>query len=159
MQPIKIDLAASVGSEDVCKELIKAGSTVNAGNSFGNSPLQHACRSRSVEIVRLLLEQGIDVNVQNHRGSTALHICAYVATQTNIPSDEDRTNIGRLLSFYKGEGKRRRRESSLVIDPALQIAAILLKCGHAKVNVKDKYGYTGNSIFYKGLQCLYIIIL
>lgn len=122
--------------------MIKAGSTVDAGNSFGNSPLQHACRSRSVEIVRLLLEQGIDVNAQNNRGSTALHICAYVATQTNITSDEDRTNIGRLLSFYKGEGKRRRRESSLVIDPALQIAAILLKCGHAKVDVKDKHGYT-----------------
>ncbi len=140
--------AASVGSEDICKVLVNAGALAQEKNSFGNSPLHHACRSRSVDVVRLLLDQGVDINAQNHRGSTALHICSFVACNimnNAITEDEDRTNVGRLLSFQKGgTTKRRRRESRLVVDPALQIAAILLKHGCADIDRQDINGYTGN---------------
>ena len=148
--------AASVGSEDICKVLVNAGALAQEKNSFGNSPLHHACRSRSVDVVRLLLDQGVDINAQNNRGSTALHICSFVASNIFLNNataeDEDRTNVGRLLSLQKGgTTKRRRRESRLVVDPALQIAAILLKRGCADIDRQDINGYTGN--LYRNLVC------
>ena len=70
----ELHLAASQGNLGLMRTLIQAGHAVNAFDEMGLTPLHHAVDYGRVEDIRLLLENGADVNardVANH-GNTAL---------------------------------------------------------------------------------------
>ena len=47
---------------------------INATDHWGNTALHIAIRHRHIEIIKLLLEYGIDFNVLNNDGMTPLHL-------------------------------------------------------------------------------------
>ena len=65
--PIGIDIitASKEGNPEIVQRLIEAGLDVNDRDTGGYTPLHWACQFRFVEVVRLLLKAGADVNVKN----------------------------------------------------------------------------------------------
>lgn len=47
------------------------------GNGYGNTALHEACRAGNAATIQCLLQSGADVNAQNHKGSSPLHIYCY----------------------------------------------------------------------------------
>jgi len=71
----KANLVASVKKGDVqaVGEQLEQGSDVNATGMWGNTPLLAACQYKKTEIAVLCLaHSGVDVNVVNERGYTAI---------------------------------------------------------------------------------------
>jgi len=96
--------AANAGAVEVSRVLVEhSKSCVDHENSFGNTPLMASTRSGSADVVKLLLENGADPNKVNHRGSTALHIACFLASNETGSFSEDKA-----------------------VDPYLKIGAILL---------------------------------
>ena len=69
--------AASAGSAEAVKVLLKAGADPNARVSGGWSPLHRAASSGSGETVKVLLESGADPNTRDKLGDSPLHSAAY----------------------------------------------------------------------------------
>jgi len=59
---IKINDYSCKDNEDIIKELIKRGSSVNFVDNAGNSPLVYAIQKRTLPIVKLLIKKGANVN-------------------------------------------------------------------------------------------------
>lgn len=69
-----LHVAAYLGLTSWVRHLLDRGEELN-GLSGGYSPLQAAaCSGRSIETLKLLLEQGADVNAENDAGRTAFHL-------------------------------------------------------------------------------------
>jgi hypothetical protein len=69
----RITVSASFGELDVVKECIRAGVDPNlCCKSPTLSPLMYACTSGRIEIVKLLLDAGADVNAKTDDNKTAL---------------------------------------------------------------------------------------
>lgn len=64
--------AAREGEFEKCRELIKAGASVNLVNKDGNNALWMACFAENKAIFDLLIEQGVEIDNQNDNGATAL---------------------------------------------------------------------------------------
>ena len=79
--------AAFGGSIEAIKQHIAAGTDLNAKDTYGWIPLNHAAEGGHKEIIELLIANGADVNAQNVDGYTPLH--------TAILNDE--TEIAELL--------------------------------------------------------------
>jgi len=69
----ELHFAAQNNDVDVAKRFIAKGWDVNSKDLNMETPLTYAAGS-SGEMIRLLLEKGADVNAQNLKGNTALHI-------------------------------------------------------------------------------------
>ena len=109
--------AAAFGSKDVCRVLLESSpQCAGSENAFGNTALHAAVRSGSADVVKLLLERGADINKQNHRGSSALHIACFLASNGK---DDD-----------AGE------------DLYLKIGEILLSNDKLQIDLRDVNGYT-----------------
>lgn len=66
--------AALDNDVDRCQELMRKGHDVNQKDSSGYTPLHYAVRSSSVQLVRLLIDAGANVNAQTSAGkATPLH--------------------------------------------------------------------------------------
>lgn len=71
----------SVEYEKIAIELIKNGANVNGGTYDNWTPLMEASQRDNLELVKLLLEKGADVNAQSYKnGNTAL----YEASQSSV---------------------------------------------------------------------------
>lgn len=57
--------------------LLYHGSDPNAANSAGRTPLHHACMNEDVLIVKILLENGADVNHRSYHSVFALALLQY----------------------------------------------------------------------------------
>lgn len=70
--------AAFFGKADVAHVLIESGARVDAytQNAFANQPLHAAAAGRHLEVCRILLAAGADVNATQHGGYTPLHEAA-----------------------------------------------------------------------------------
>ena len=55
------------------KRLIEAGADVNAEDEGGNSPLLYAIWRNSVELTKLLISAGLNVDAKNKSGESLLH--------------------------------------------------------------------------------------
>lgn len=62
------------GVMEPVEALMKAGATVNAENVAKSSPLHKAANDGHLSIVQKLIAKGVDVNQQDGKGNTALHI-------------------------------------------------------------------------------------
>lgn len=73
-----LHLAAFFGKLEVARELLERGAdhATYTRNDFANQPLHAAAAGRHVEICRLLLAAGADVNATQHGGYTPLHEAA-----------------------------------------------------------------------------------
>jgi ankyrin repeat protein len=74
--------AAYSGNSDVVRKLIEYGAAdmINARDSGGSTPLLLASEGHNFKggsVLRLLLERGADINVQNHFGRTPLHRASF----------------------------------------------------------------------------------
>jgi hypothetical protein len=69
-------LAAIFGHKDIAEALIKASHPVDVVEDSGQTPLMWACRRSYVDVVRLLLEHGADVNAKDEYKATPLHFAA-----------------------------------------------------------------------------------
>jgi ankyrin repeat protein len=73
-----LHLAAFFGKPEVAKTLLDAGASVDTytTNDFANQPLHAAAAGRHLEVCRLLLAAGADVNATQHGGYAPLHEAA-----------------------------------------------------------------------------------
>jgi len=73
-------LAAKEGRSDMVKTLLDLKANPRQRSSVGDSPLMFAALGGNVEIARLLVDRGAEIN---HSGWTALHYCAW-AGKTDV---------------------------------------------------------------------------
>ena len=73
-----LHLAAFFGKPEIARALLDAGAPVDAytTNDLANQPLHAAAAGRHLEVCRLLLAAGADVNATQHGGYTPLHEAA-----------------------------------------------------------------------------------
>jgi ankyrin repeat protein len=73
-----LHLAAFFGKTEAARLLIDAGARVDTytTNDFANQPLHAAAAGRHIEVCRVLLAAGADVNATQHGGFTPLHEAA-----------------------------------------------------------------------------------
>ena len=106
-------------------------------NAYGNTPLHTAVRAGNVDIVRLLLEKDVNINARNNLGSTALHLCAFLSVSTEKEQGEVSDEATSSREGRQGSTK------SLIVQPHLQVAAILLSNKRFKMlDEKDNNGHT-----------------
>lgn len=74
-----LGLAAYFGQQELVAWMIEQGADVNkpARNAMQVAPLHSAVARQNVELCRLLLEHGADVNARQARGVTPLHSAAH----------------------------------------------------------------------------------
>ncbi len=79
-----IFLASYNGDLETIKKMIKENpDLVNSRNSTGRFPLEMAAQTGQTDIVKFLLENGADVNL-NRGGATALHMAAIYGGKTEV---------------------------------------------------------------------------
>jgi ankyrin repeat protein len=73
-----LHLAAFFGKPEIARLLIDSGASVDTytTNDFANQPLHAAAAGRHIEVCRVLLAAGADVNATQHGGYTPLHEAA-----------------------------------------------------------------------------------
>lgn len=73
-----LHLAAFFGKTEAARVLLEGGASASAygANDFANQPLHAAAAGRHIEVCRLLLAAGADVNATQHAGYTPLHEAA-----------------------------------------------------------------------------------
>jgi cytohesin len=132
--------AAFGGSIEAIKQHIAAGTDLNAKDTYGWIPLNHAAEGGHKEIIELLIANGADVNAQNVNGYTPLH--------TAILNDE--TEIAELL-ITKGADVNAQTEGGvfsgrtplyLAVNSSGAETVELLIAGGADVNAKTEVGVT-----------------
>lgn len=76
--------AAKSGDLDSLKKYAKEVKDINITDNEMNSALHLASAQRNIAIVKFLIESKADLNAQNLKGETALHIAAFNNMQKNI---------------------------------------------------------------------------
>jgi len=73
-----LHLAAFFGKAEAARVLLEGGASVSTygSNDFANQPLHAAAAGRHIEVCRLLLAAGADVNATQHARYTSLHEAA-----------------------------------------------------------------------------------
>ena len=94
--------AASNGSVDRLKQLIKDGADVNEKDEEGRSALQFAAGYGEIECMEVLLEAGADIDAVDENKNTAAH---YSAGYGNVESVSLLKKKGADLSLKNEEGK------------------------------------------------------
>lgn len=85
---------------------------IQASTENGDSALHLATRRRDIDMVRILVDYGANVDMQNGEGQTALHICAAegdesllkyfygVRASASITDNQDRTPMHVILTNH-----------------------------------------------------------
>jgi tetratricopeptide (TPR) repeat protein len=120
---------------DYCKLMIDHGATIDWLDPSRLTPLMHAVRIDSIEMVTFLLSEQADVNVKGERGSTALHMATYTRDKRIVQRllevnglDINATNASGLTALH-----------SCVKQNNLDCAKRLVRAG-ADWDIKDRSG-------------------
>jgi hypothetical protein len=133
---MSIHLAALKGNISAIRQHIENGSDLEKKEpTVGSTPLITAALFGKTEVVKMLLEAGVDINYQNQKGSTALHTAAFFC----------HTEIVDLLLTY-GADKRIKNNDGFT---ALESVTPPFKV------VKGVYDYFSNSLGPLGLELDY----
>uniref|UniRef100_A0AAG5DJG7 Uncharacterized protein n=1 Tax=Anopheles atroparvus TaxID=41427 RepID=A0AAG5DJG7_ANOAO len=75
---IPLLLAVEAGNQSMCRELLSSQTAdqLKATTTNGDTALHLAARRKDVEMARILIDYGANVDVQNGEGQTSLHIAA-----------------------------------------------------------------------------------
>nr|XP_050865797.1 serine/threonine-protein phosphatase 6 regulatory ankyrin repeat subunit A-like isoform X1 [Vespula vulgaris] len=75
---IPLLLAVEAGNQSMCRELLsqQAPDQLRATTPAGDSALHLAARRRDIDMVRILVDYGAPIDMQNGEGQTALHIAS-----------------------------------------------------------------------------------
>ena len=131
--------AAAKGNIDTVCFLLKAGLTpadASTKNDVGNAALHCACKEGHVEIARMLVEAGADMNMRDNFRDTALH-CACNKGHVEIACML--VEAGAAVSM-----KNRGGDTALhfaCVRGHVEIARMLVEAG-ADVRVRNNYGDT-----------------
>lgn len=71
-------------STDLAELLIKSGTPINEIDAYGNTPLWYACiyYAINIEMIRLLINSGANVNLKNKVGKSAYQIAEETKSET-----------------------------------------------------------------------------
>lgn len=71
-------LFEAISSKDTqtVAHIVSAGVNVNTRDSIGQTPLLHACRRSTIEIVNLLIDAGADVNISEKKRMDSVALCS-----------------------------------------------------------------------------------
>ena len=99
-----LHLASYFGREATALALLECGADPNAvsHNPMALRPLHSATVSRSLEIVRMLVDRGAEVSARQHGGWTPLHAAAF---NGDLPMAEFLVAHGALASLKSDDGK------------------------------------------------------
>jgi ankyrin repeat protein len=112
------------------KQLLRDKANASLADSRGVTPLMYAAQVGSVEAMRLLVEQGADVNAQNDYGSTALMWSVSEPSKVRLLLDHGaRVNIA-------AKSGRTPLISAAFTSPSSEVVRLLMAKG-AKVDVMD----------------------
>ncbi|XP_066600669.1 serine/threonine-protein phosphatase 6 regulatory ankyrin repeat subunit B isoform X2 [Prorops nasuta] len=83
---IPLLLAVEAGNQSMCRELLaqQAPDQLRATTPAGDSALHLAARRRDIDMVRILVDYGAPVDMQNGDGQTALHIASAEGDETLV---------------------------------------------------------------------------
>ncbi|XP_058801376.1 serine/threonine-protein phosphatase 6 regulatory ankyrin repeat subunit A isoform X4 [Phymastichus coffea] len=83
---IPLLLAVEAGNQSMCRELLsqQAPDQLKATTPSGDTALHLAARRRDVDMVRILVDYGAAVDMQNGSGQTALHIASAEGDETLV---------------------------------------------------------------------------
>ena len=93
--------AAFGGSIEAIKQHIAAGTDLNAKDTYGWIPLNHAAEGGHKEIIELLIANGADVNAKDEDGDTPLDNAKYKPETADLI----RKHGGKTGAELKAEGK------------------------------------------------------
>ncbi|KAF5298214.1 hypothetical protein FQA39_LY02638 [Lamprigera yunnana] len=102
---IPLLLAVEAGNQSMCRELLSSQTAdqLKSSSANGDTALHLAARRRDIDMVRILVDYGTSVDLQNGEGQTALHIAAAegdeilvkyfygVRASASITDNQDRT--------------------------------------------------------------------
>lgn len=71
-EPSGISFLTSTISLEAIKLLLEKGANPNPKSCFDNMPLTYACMKRQLDVVKLLIEAGADINITDQRGNFLL---------------------------------------------------------------------------------------
>ncbi|XP_046663670.1 LOW QUALITY PROTEIN: serine/threonine-protein phosphatase 6 regulatory ankyrin repeat subunit A [Homalodisca vitripennis] len=83
---IPLLLAVEAGNQSMCRELLsqQTADQLKATTDNGDTALHLAARRRDVDMVRILVDYGANVDSQNSEGQTALHIASAEGDETLV---------------------------------------------------------------------------
>ena len=148
------------------KFCLQNGANINgsiARGQFGNyrkqlqTPLHTAVSSRNLEIVKILLQNGADVNTTDEDGFTPLHIAAYNGNLQMVKILLQ--NGSGIFLDIKDNTNGRSALHVAVYDGNLEIVRVLVEKG-ANINAKDDDGFSPLhiAVYIENLKMLKILI-
>ncbi|KAK9890747.1 hypothetical protein WA026_012095 [Henosepilachna vigintioctopunctata] len=83
---IPLLLAVEAGNQSMCRELLSAQTAdqLKASSTNGDTALHLAVRRKDIDMVRILVDYGTSVDIQNGEGQTPLHIAAAEGDETMV---------------------------------------------------------------------------
>ena len=144
------DVAIDRRDVDAVKELLAAGHSANAPivhDTVTSTPLVKACRRKSLEIVRLLVEAGADVNglEKDRRVNDRGEVHWFLQSPLEKVVGEDLEIVRYLISKGAKVNEKLTDGRTVIFLPAyegdLETLEVLVAAG-ADVNVVDDIGYT-----------------
>jgi ankyrin repeat protein len=79
-----LSVAASLGKEYICSNLIRLGADVNERDKYGYTPLHYAAMADQTNIAVLLIKQKADLALKDFEGMTPLDLAGKFNASSNL---------------------------------------------------------------------------